>query len=118
MNIRATKSISELMGVLYTRLFMSPQRKKSRGDKSVEIWVSKQRDNHAQSTCFDIPGPDIHEHTFYKRMALHPVETTCCAKHVRRYRYVVPEVSPAERQDTFKSLVKAVRCMDRVNYPP
>ncbi|GFW49742.1 hypothetical protein TNCV_358451 [Trichonephila clavipes] len=50
MDIRAIRSILELSGVSYAKLFLASQRKIP-GDKS-GVWEAKRRDHHAQSTCY------------------------------------------------------------------
>ena len=78
MYIRDTRSISELKGVSYTRLFMAPKRKKSTGDESGDL-----TGHHTQATCLEMFDPNVHMHTFHNEMTLCPDETTCDAEQVR-----------------------------------
>ncbi|GFU12035.1 hypothetical protein TNCV_2095111 [Trichonephila clavipes] len=64
MGIRSTRSISELMGVSYTRL---SQRKKSRGDKSGYL-EAKRLDHHAQSSCLEMSGSNGQVHIYHNEM--------------------------------------------------
>ncbi|GFU69551.1 hypothetical protein TNCV_1351111 [Trichonephila clavipes] len=69
----------ETTGVSYTRPFIAPQRKTSRGDKSGDLGgqvMGPPRPIH----LFEMSGLNAHVHVLHNEMALHPVETTCGAE--------------------------------------
>ncbi|GFT06215.1 hypothetical protein TNCV_800361 [Trichonephila clavipes] len=86
MDIRATRSISELTGVLCTKLIMAPQRKEIPEEINKGIWEAKQGDHHAQSTCLEMSGPNGQARIFHNGMEPGPIETTYGGKQVQGHQ--------------------------------